>query len=600
MTELQRRIRAFRFHVMLRIAGYAALIGLVISLVIVIAAPWLRDYFGLPGYGLTIALPLIFPSIYVLYALFNRPDERTLVMAADAWCGGEGSIVSAWELEREHPDSPFVKPIAAKAVKRLGNHRLPEPRMLRVMLIAVGVMLAMLWPSRWLHAQMAESDKQKEAEEQARKVDAPPEDAEKLAREAAKTAETAKDLGASQQERLADDLEQAARNAQAGGQDKERALRDANSLVDRAKAQTEAQERRDRAREALKNDETTGELGEAIDKVDAAKTREAIKDLTEKVYRPDGTIDEQAAEELRQAVKKAADQAPQDASLRRAAESIDKKLSKETRNNAQQNREQTRKELEAQGASAEQIEEALSRLQDTDKRALERALEEMSKSSSPLRDMDLNSQDMQRIMKQLEGKQLSPEEAKQMAEAAKQLSKRLELDADTLREMLKKGREFEGLEETAKKMAEGQQPGGPQEVPEWAKDAVPEEWKQAWKEAQQEAGREGGKSGANGEGDREEGDGPGKGGKNKGDPKTGDPKEIEGGKEEGVDSTDTGEGEKDPNKDPEKLDTEKARKEKAWREGTGNKSDSGGINTRDEEERLPRRYRDAARKYFER
>ena len=35
-------------------------------------------------------------------------------------------------------------------------------------------------------------------------------------------------------------------------------------------------------------------------------------------------------------------------------------------------------------------------------------------------------------------------------------------------------------------------------------------------------------------------------------------------------------------------------------EGTGNKSDSGGINTRDEEERRPRRYRDAARKYFER
>lgn len=611
MTELQRRIRAFRLHLMLRLAGYAALVGLVFALVIVIAAPWLRDEFGLPGYWATLSLPLVLPVLYVIYSMLQRPDDRTIVMAADAWCGAEGSIISAYELEREHPDSPFVKPVADKAVRKLENHRLPEPRLLRKMLVAMLVMLALVPLSRYVHAQMAESEKEKEAEEQANKVDAPPEDAEELAKEAGKAAELAKALGANQQEHLADDVEEASRKAQAGGQDKERALRDANSLVDRAKAQTEAQERREAAREALKNNETTSELAEAIDNVDAEGAKEAIDKLTDEVYRPDGTIDEEAASELTEAVKKAADKAPQDARLRRAAEAIEEKLNAGTRKSANENVEKAREQMRKEGMSEEQINAALEKLQQTDKRALERALEELSKSSSPLRDMDLSSQEVERMMKQLEGKQLSPEEAKAMAEAARQLSERLEIDAETLREMLKKGREFEGLDEAAKKMIEGKQPGetpaGPQEVPEWAKEAVPEEWKQAWKEAAEDAAREGnGKSGTgrNGEGGPEEGEeGNGEGGKGNGrdgEHEAGTGKEIEGGKEGGVDTTDTGEGEKDPNKDPEKLDPRKAAEEKAWREKTGKESSSGGINTRDEEERLPRRYRDAARKYFER
>ncbi|MCA8936026.1 MAG: hypothetical protein KDB68_07455 [Planctomycetes bacterium] len=610
MSQLQRRIRAFRLHLMLRLAGYAALIGLVVALVVVIAAPWLRDQFGLPGYWLTLSLPVIFPALYVAYALINRPDARTIVMAADAWCGGEGSIISAYEIEQEHPDSPFVKPLVEKALVRLERHNLPEPRLLRKMLVAMIVLLGLVPLSRYVHAQMAESEKQKEAEEQAKKVDAPPAEAEKLAEDAGKTADLAEDLGARQQERLAEDVEQAARKAQAGGQDKERALRDANSLVDRAKAQTEAQERRESAREALKNNEVTRDLAEAIDKVDATETREAIEKLTEDVFRPDGTIDETAADELRKAVEEAAKAAPQDPGLRRAADAIQEKLSKKTQGAAKENAKQARERMQKEGLSEEEINAALELLQQTDKRALERALEELSKSSSPLRDMDLNNQEIERMMKQLEGKQISPEEAKAMAEAAKQLSERLELDAESLREMLKKGREFEGLEETAKKMVEGMQPGempeGPQEVPEWAKDAVPEDWKQAWEEAANEQSRQGegsreGSGKAEGKGDGEGSqDGEGEGGSGKTDPKNGKSPDIEGGKEEGVDTSDTGEGEKDPDKNPETLDPKKAAEEKAWREKTGNSSNSSGINTRDEEERLPRRYREAARKYFER
>lgn len=605
MTELERRIKTFRLHLMLRLAGWAALLGLLVALVIVIFAPWLRDAVGLPGYWLTIALPLVFPLAYVLYTLLLRPDDRTVVLAADAWCRAEGSIISAWELEREHPDSPFSRPVADKAVRMLDNHRLPEPPLLRKALVALLVMLALVPFSRYVYAQMQESEQDKEKEAAERKVDTPPEEAEKLAQEAAAAAERAKELGAKQQEQLADDLEQAARNAQAGGQEKERALREANSLVDRAKAQTEAQERRQDAREALAANEATRELAEAIEQTDQQAAKKEIEDLVEQVYNKDGTVDPARANELRQAVEEASKQAPQDARLRRAAENLEKLLDKQALEQAQQRREQAEKEMQASGMDPEAIKAALEKLQDIDERALARALEELSKAASPLRDLDVNGREMEELLKQLEAGKLDPEQAKEMAEAARQLSERLELDADTLREMLKDGREFEGLkkaaEEMMKNMPEGERPAGPEEVPEWAKDAVPEEWKQAWEQAGKE-GRKPGQSAGSQQGGGENGKEGSNGGGGAGEGKTGDPtKAIDGGgKEEGVETGDTGQGEKDPNKDPERLDPNKAGDEKAWREGTGRASDSSGINTRDEEERLPRRYRDAARKYFER
>lgn len=605
MTELQRRIDKFRLHLMLRLAGWAALLGLLVALLVVIFAPWLRDGIGLPGYWLTIALPLAFPLAYVFFTLLRRPDDRTVVLAADAWCRAEGSIISAWELEREHPDSPFNKPVADKAVRMLDNHRLPEPPLLRKALLALLVMLALLPLSRFVYAQMQESEQDEQKQAAERKVDTPPEEAEKLAQEAAAAAERAKQLGAKQQEQLADDLEQAARNAQAGGQDKERALRDANSLVDRAKAQTEAQQRREEAREALAESEATRDLAEAIQRSDHQAARTEIEDLVEQVYNKDGRIDPARAEELRQAVQKAREQAPQDARLRRAAETLEQLLEQQALEQAQQRREQTEKDMRASGMDPEAVKQAMEKLQDVDERALARALEELAKAASPLRDLDVSGREMEELLKQLEAGKLDPSQAEEMAEAARQLSERLELDAETLREMLKDGREFEGLKKTAeemmKNMPEGERPTGPDQVPEWARQAMPEDWKQAWKQAGKE-GREPGKGTGSRQGSGEDGgEGP-DGGKGAGEGKTGDPtRPVEGGGiEEGVETSDTGQGEKDPDKDPERLDPNKAGDEKARREGSGRSAESSGLNTRDEEERLPRRYREAARKYFER
>lgn len=605
MTELQRRIDKFRLHLMLRLAGWAALLGLLVALLVVIFAPWLRDGIGLPGYWLTIALPLAFPLAYVFFTLLRRPDDRTVVLAADAWCRAEGSIISAWELEREHPESPFNKPVADKAVRMLDNHRLPEPPLLRKALVALLVMLALLPLSRFVYAQMQESEQDEQKQAAERKVDTPPEEAEKLAQEAAAAAERAKQLGAKQQEQLADDLEQAARNAQAGGQDKERALRDANSLVDRAKAQTEAQQRREEAREALAESEATRDLAEAIQRSDHQAARTEIEDLVEQVYNKDGRIDPARAEELRQAVQKAREQAPQDARLRRAAETLEQLLEQQALEQAQQRREQTEKDMRASGMDPEAVKQAMEKLQDVDERALARALEELAKAASPLRDLDVSGREMEELLKQLEAGKLDPSQAEEMAEAARQLSERLELDAETLREMLKDGREFEGLKKTAeemmKNMPEGERPTGPDQVPEWARQAMPEDWKQAWKQAGEE-GREPGKGTGSRQGSGEDGrEGP-DGGKGAGEGKTGDPtRPVEGGGiEEGVETSDTGQGEKDPDKDPERLDPNKAGDEKARREGSGRSAESSGLNTRDEEERLPRRYREAARKYFER
>ncbi|MBZ0135649.1 MAG: hypothetical protein K8I27_04655 [Planctomycetes bacterium] len=595
MTALQQQIARFRVRLMLRIAAYSAMIGLLIALVLVIAAPWLRDELGLPGYWATLSLPLVIPAIYVALAIFKRPSERESVLAADAWSGGEGSIISAWELEKENPDSPFVRPVALHAVERLSRRRLPEPRLLRKLMVALVVLFLLVPLSRYVHAEMQKAQQEEQAEEQARKVDVPSEIAEELAKDAGAAAEKAKENKAEQQERLADDIEQAARNAQAGGQDKERALREANSLVDRARAQTESSDAREEARQALENNEITRDLSEAIDNADADKVNEEVKELAEQVYRPDGSVDQQAAERLKQAIEEAQRAAPQDARLRRAAEDLGRMLDEKTLDNAEKRRKETQSRLEGEGLDAETIADALEKLGQMDKRALERALEEMSKSSSPLRDMDVSGREMEELLKQLEGGEISPEDARRMAEAAKQLSERLELDAETLRELLQRGKDFEGLDDAAKRMGEGEAPAGPEQVPEWARDMIPPEWEQAWKDAAQSKGGGAREGEGNGEG---EGRGKGKG---EGNPDKDLGRKVDGeGIKEGVDTVDTGEGEKDPDKDPERLDTDKAKEEEARRNKTGRDGTSSGINTRDEEERLPRRYRDAARKYFER
>lgn len=609
MVDLHKALRWFHLRLMLRLSSYAALWGLLLAVLLVIAAPWLRQLIGAPNYELTLALPLMLPAAYVAWIWLSRPDMPTIVQAADAWSGNTGAVVSAYELGQQHPDSPFVQPVVARAVELVRAAALPEPRPLRWALTALLVLLGLVPLSRWAHAQLQQTKEAEQQQQAARKTEVPPAEAEKLAKEAGDAAEKARQAGASQQEKLADDIEQAARNAQAGGQDKERALREAHSLVDRAKSQREQQQARDDAREGLKKNEEMRDLANATENADARAMMEEARKLAEDLHRPDGSLNPEKAAKVREAVAEARRNAPNDANLRRAAEAIEKSLNEATQRNAKQAREQMEKALAEQGKTTEEVNEALKRLGELDKQALANQLEELAKQLSPLRDLDPSGKQMEELLKQLKDAKISPEQARQLAEQAAELSKRLELDAETLRKMLQEGKKFEGLEEMAKEMVEQAKREGtqidPGEVPEWVKEAMPKEWKegQGGKEGQPNGqggkeGQQGGKEAGN-QGGKEGGEGT-EGGGHK--PNGGEgTKPIEGeGNKEGVDTKDTGQGEKNPDGKEERLDPNKAKDETAKRGTTGNEGTSKGVNTKEEEERLPRRYRDTARKYFER
>jgi len=615
MDDLRKALRWFHIRLMLRLSAYAALWGLLLAVLVVIAAPWLRQTLGAPDYLATLALPVVLPALYVGWIWLRRPSPQIIVQAADAWSGNTGAVVSAYELGNEHPDSPFVKPTVERATKLVRAAALPEPRPLRWALTALLVMIGLVPLSRWAHAQMQKSAEEEKQQEQAKKTEVPPAEAEKLAKEAGNAAEKAKEAGATAQEKLADDLEQAARNAQAGSQDKERALREAHSLADRARSQREQQEARDNAREALKKNEELRELAEATENADPRSVAKEAADLAKEIQRPDGSIDPEKAEAVRKAVEEARRNAPNDASLRRAAEAVEKSLDGNAQKNAKAAREQMEKALAEQGKTPQEIDEALKRLNELDQQALAKQLEELSKQLSPLRDLDPNGKQMEELLKKLQDAKISPEQAKQLAEQAKELSKRLEIDAETLRKMLQEGKKFEGLEEMAKEMVKKAQQDGkpmePGEVPEWVEKEMPKEWKESAngepkgsQKGGKEGGKESGKEGQPGEGGKEGGKESGKEGTEGGGHKPNggeNTKPIDGeDNKEGIDLKDTGQGEKDPDAKDEKLDPNKAKDEKATRESTGKEGTSKGVNTKEEEERLPRRYRETARKYFER
>ncbi|MBX3460678.1 MAG: hypothetical protein KF696_12065 [Planctomycetes bacterium] len=591
MDDFDRRLRNFRIALMLRALSYAALCGLLLALVLVIASPWLRQWMGEHWFWITLGAPVLLPALWAALAWMRKPDQRTTVLAADAWSGAKGEVVSAFELRRRDPDSPFAAPVTAKALESLKSRRLPEPPLMRKLLVAMLVLLALVPLSRVVHAELQQDKEEEKQREQAAKTDVDPELAAKLAREAGNAAERAKELGARPQERLADDIEQLARNAQAGGQDKERALREANSLVDRARAQRDAQEGRERARQALKDNPASKRLAEAMENSDARQTQQAINELVESARNPDGSIDPKAAAEIREAIKEAAAGAPHDPALRRAAEKAAEAL--KDRQGAEQ---RAREQMQGSGASPEEIEAAIEAMRKVDAETLKKALEELANAASPLRDID--PQTAQELLKRLQQGQIDPEQARRLAEAARELAQRMELDAETLREMLRQGRDFEGLEEAARNALErAQQEGrtpGEEGVPDWAKGAIPEELRKQWEEAR---GRRGpGRDGEGGEGRK--GEGGGEDSRNGG---TGKPREIEGGgTEAGVDTKDTGRGEKDPDGEMTELDPEKAREEKARRDASGREATSRGVDTRNDTDHLPRRYREAARKYFER
>ncbi len=652
MTDLQRDLRRFYFRLSLRVASYAALWGLVLALPVVIAAPWLRDWYGLPGYWATMALPVILPAFYAAIVLFVKPPEREQVLAADYWFGDTGSIVSAYELEKARPGDAFVEPISRQARSLMHDKPLPEPRWLRRALIALAILLLLTPLSRWAYAQMEEHKQEDEKQKQAKKPDVKPADAEKIAKSAGEAAEKAKEIGSRQQEKLAEALEDAARRAQAKADDKERAMREANAVADQAKAQSNGQKERQAARDAMTGSPEAEELRKAIESNDPERIEEAIKKASEEIYKKNGEVDTATANEMRKAVEAARRAAPNDPAIKRAAEAAEEQLRKAKvkgeNPNAERNAEDAlRKKMTREGAKGDEIEKAVNEMRrenderrKVDSAEMKKALEELAKAIDPKRDIDPTGKRAEEIRKQVEKGEITPEQAEAMVKAARELAKQMEIDAETLKEMIKQGKDFEGMEEVAKRIAEqakkdaqnGKPNIGPEDVPDWVKKAMEDkEWQEIAKELAKKAaerkgdpgdageegqpgeGKEGkpgeGKEGQPGEGKTGpdgkpfEGDGSGKDGGGSGETKVGpdgkpiDPKT---GKPEGVDVKDTGKGEKDPDALKKELDAKKAAEEKAAREATGRKGTGDDVNTKEELDRLPRRYRDAARKYFER
>lgn len=643
MTDLQHELRTFYLRLSLRVAGYAALWGLIFALVLVIAMPWLRDWLGLSGdaaYWIALAVPIVLPALYAGVVLFVKPPEREQVLAADYWFGRTGSIVSAWEMESRRPGDPFVEPISRQARALMHRKPLPEPRWLRRALLALLILLALTPLSRWAYAQFEESRKQEQEEKKARKPEVKAEDAEQIAKSAGKAADKAKEIGAKQQESIADDLENIANRQRAGADDKEKAMRDANAVADRAKAQAEGQRDRQDARDALKGS-PADELRKAVESHDPKRIEKAVRDLTESIYKENGEIDTATAREVQKGVEQARREAPNDAAIKKAADALEEQLRRARergdRPNEQAKAEEAlRERMARQGATSKEVEEAVEQARKeaqerrrVDAQEMRRALEELAKAIDPKRDIDPTGRRAEEIRRRIENGEISPKQAEEMVKAAREIAKQIEIDAETLREMIKQGKDFEGLEEIAKRIAEqagkdaqaGDPQIGPEDVPDWVRKAMEDpQWQEiARKLAEKAAARKGetgpgaepkdggrdGKDGARADGRGKDGnpaDGTGKDGGGGGEARGGDGTTVEPGevRKEGVEVKDTGKGEKDPDSERKELDAKRAAEEKAAREATGRKGSSDDVNTREELDRLPRRYRDAAKKYFER
>jgi hypothetical protein len=154
----------------------------------------------------------------------------------------------------------------------------------------------------------------------------------------------------------------------------------------------------------------------------------------------------------------------------------------------------------------------------------------------------------------------------------------------------------------------GEQPR-PEDLPEWAKNMSPEQLDQlrrAFEGMDPEQLRKAMERMQPGKGepregrDGEEGSEGGPEGSGPGDKrKAGDGVGDHGIEKLDVEGKDSGKGERDPNSKEEPLDPDKARNEKAGRDLTGREGTSEGVNRLDDIERLPRKYREAAKKYFE-
>lgn len=571
MSELNRSLITFRRRMLMRALGYASLWGLAAALLVVVAAPWLQPMVGLPLYWITLGLPVLLPLLWVAAAWLRLPDERTIVLAGDAWSGAKGEIVAAWELERNAPGSPFAAPLVNSARQKLSKLRLPEPRWMRKLLVATLLLLAMVPLSRVARGELLPGNGTGGLA-RANAAEVKPQDATAIEKDAAEAAKQADRIEANGQRQLAEDIAQLARDARAGSKDKEHALREANSLVDRAASQLESRERMERVRESLADSEATQAMAEAIDAADPAALQSSIDEIADKIT-SDGAFSPELAAEVKEALERAAAEAPQNAELRRAAESAANVLDRSAAEERARREEQARQSMTEQGLDPAAIERALETMRRMDNEALRRALSEFCKAC--------NGGDDGALMDRVQQGELSPEQARALAEAGREMAERLELNAETLREMLQQGGNFEGLEEIARRAFEQSQANGRRRgenaSPEWAREQAPEQVQREWEEAA--AAGSGGHS-------------PNR--------RNADSAEVGPSRTAQVDVEGDSGREDDPDAEPQELDPNKAREESTGREASGRDATSRGIGAEDDTDRLPRRFRTAARLYFDR
>lgn len=313
-------------------------------------------------------------------------------------------------------------------------------------------------------------------------------------------------------------------------------------------------------------------MAQALEQADPAALKEAIDNIVAQATGDEG-IDPERAHGLKEAVERAAAAAPQDAELRRASERVAGMLDDAAGAERKRREQQAVHSMREQGLSEAAIERALETMRKMDQESLRRALNEFCKACN-------NSGGGNSMDRVLQG-ELSPEQARALAEAGRELAERLELNAETLREMLQQGGGFEGLEEMARRAFERAQANGgePSEgsSPEWARGHAPEEVQRAWQEGRSTD------SGGHSPNRRNAAHG-----------------DVGPGRTAQVDVAADSRGEKDPDAEKQALDPNKAAEESASREASGRNATSRGIGAEAETDRLPRRFRSAARLYFDR
>ncbi len=559
MSDFGRDFARFSIRVRMRRASLWALWGLAASLALIAAAPWLAlDFVVL------IALPALLPLAFAATALATGPGRREAAILADFWTQGQGSITAALELA---PDNPFLPRVQERALHSLRAGRIPAPGALRYALTCVLVLAALLPLSRHAHATWAGQNGPVVKSDRDLKPEIEPGHAAVIARSAARAAEAAKSLHAPGPESLADAVEDAARRAQAGADDKERALRNANSLVDRARRQTRDQQARELVREQLAAGEATRAIADAAKSPDPAALDKAANDAAKSLFNG-ANVDRSHAAELRDALQKAAAAAPHDAQLKQAAADAMKELSPEKLAAAEAALARKHEELKSRGAADEVIAREMEQAGQQAGAGLRESLKALGQAAHLMKDLDpegkLAKDVLERMMREGGGDRLA-----EMAEQARKMSSQLQFDAETLREMLKHGRNFPGLEEHARQLMEKSlkdgKPMDPSGLPRWGQDALPEEMRKA-------AAHNRAKNADTGSGR----------------------------KRTGVDVETRRDGPVDPEGKTIRHDPSKAPDETSRLNPTGTRTVGGSAEPVDDLDRLPRRYRDAARKYFDR